>query len=80
MKTSLDHLPAAKRRELDHIKTVLMREFETAIAGGTQPWRRNGKILKVILFGSFGRGDWVEDRRSGYQSDWDLLIIVNHEN
>lgn len=33
MKTSLDHLPAAKQRELEHIKTVLMREFEVAIAG-----------------------------------------------
>ena len=80
MKSSLDHLPPGKRRELDHIKTVLMSEFEIAIAGGTQPWRRNGRILKIILFGSFGRGDWVEDRSSGYKSDWDLLIIVNHEN
>ena len=79
MKSSLDRLPAGKRRELEHVQAVLMREFEAAIAGGTQPWRRNGKILKVILFGSFGRGDWVDDRRSGYQSDWDLLIIVNQE-
>jgi hypothetical protein len=42
MKTSFDHFPAAKQREHEHVKTVLMREFETAIAGGTQPWRRNG--------------------------------------
>src|ERR1700679_4148546 len=79
MKTSLDHLPAAKQRELEHIKTVLMGEFETAIAGGTQPWRRNGKILKVILFGSFSRQDWVDEAQNGYQSDWDLLVIVNHK-
>jgi predicted nucleotidyltransferase/HEPN domain-containing protein len=79
MKTSLDHLPAAKQRELEHIKTVLMREFEAAIAGGTQAWRRNGKILKLILFGSFSRTDWVDEPQNGYQSDWDLLIIVNHE-
>jgi predicted nucleotidyltransferase len=79
MKTSLDHLPAAKQRELEHIKTVLMREFEAAIAGGTQPWRRNGKILKLILFGSFSRTDWVDEPQNGYQSDWDLLIIVSHE-
>ena len=79
MKTSLDHLPAAKQRELEHIKTVLMREFEAAIAGGTQPWRRNGKILKLILFGSFGRTDWVDEPQNGYQSDWDLLIVVSHE-
>jgi predicted nucleotidyltransferase/HEPN domain-containing protein len=79
MNTSLDHLPAAKKRELEHIKTVLMREFETAIAGGTQDWRRNGKILKLILFGSFSRTDWVDEPQNGYQSDWDLLIVVNHE-
>jgi predicted nucleotidyltransferase/HEPN domain-containing protein len=79
MKTSLDHLPAAKQRELEHIKNVLMREFEAAIAGGTQDWRRNGKILKLILFGSFSRTDWVDEPQNGYQSDWDLLIIVNHE-
>lgn len=79
MKTSLDHLPAAKQRELEHIKTVLMREFEAAIAGGTQGWRRNGKILKLILFGSLSRTDWVDEPQNGYQSDWDLLIIVSHE-
>ena len=79
MKTSLDHLPAAKRRELEHIKSVLMDEFDSAIAGGTQTWRRNGKILKAILFGSFSRTDWVDEPQNGYQSDWDLLIIVNHE-
>jgi len=79
MKTNLDHLPAGKQRELEHIKSVLMSEFETAIAGGTQPWRRNGKILKLILFGSFSRTDWVDEPRNGYQSDWDILIVVSHE-
>lgn len=33
----------------------------------------------MILFGSFARGDWVEDRGSGYMSDYDLLVIVNDE-
>jgi predicted nucleotidyltransferase/HEPN domain-containing protein len=72
-------LPPAKQRELEHIKSVFMREFEAAIAGGTQPWRRNGKILKLILFGSFSRTDWVDEPQNGYQSDWDLLIIVSDE-
>jgi uncharacterized protein len=79
MKTSLDHLPTAKQRELEHIKTVLMSEFETAVSGGTQSWRRNGKILKLILFGSFSRTDWVDEPENGYQSDWDLLIVVSHD-
>jgi predicted nucleotidyltransferase/HEPN domain-containing protein len=79
MKTNLDHLPPAKQRELEHIKSVFMREFEAAIAGGTQPWRRNGKILKLVLFGSYSRTDWVDEPQNGYQSDWDLLIVVSDE-
>ena len=79
MKTSLDHLPAAKQRELGHIRTVLLREFEAAIAGGAQDWRKNGKVLKLVLFGSFSRTDWVDEPQNGYQSDWDILVIVNHE-
>ncbi len=30
-----------------------------------------------MLFGSYARGDWVEDRGSGYLSDYDLLVVVN---
>jgi uncharacterized protein len=79
MKTSLDHLPTAKQSELEHVVTVLKEEFETAIAGGGAECRSTAKIFKIILFGSFARGDWVEDRISGYKSDWDILIVVSHE-
>ena len=77
MKTGLDHLPAGKRRELDLVKAVLMEEFDKALVGATQPWRREGKIQKIILFGSFSRRDWVDEPQNGYQSDWDLLIVVS---
>jgi predicted nucleotidyltransferase len=43
------------------------------------PHRRVGRILKVVLFGSYARGGWVEDRISGYRSDYDLLIVVNDQ-
>jgi predicted nucleotidyltransferase len=56
-----------------------MEEFEKAIALGNQAWKRGGKILKVILFGSYARSDWVDDPDNGYQSDFDLLIVVSHE-
>jgi predicted nucleotidyltransferase/HEPN domain-containing protein len=79
MKATLDHLPAAKARELEHVKDVFLKEFDLAIAGGTNPWRKQGKIQKIILFGSFSRDDWVDEPQNGYQSDFDLLIIVNHE-
>ena len=79
MKTSLDHLPETKRRELARAVEILFSEFEAAIAGGQSQAKRQGQILKVILFGSYARGDWVDDPVGGYVSDIDLLVVVNHE-
>ncbi|MBI1197916.1 MAG: HEPN domain-containing protein [Phenylobacterium sp.] len=78
MKTSLDHLPENKRRELQWVLEVLFREFEEATKRKASP-RGQGRILKVILFGSYARGDWVDDPIGGYKSDYDLLIVVNHD-
>ena len=58
---------------------ILFAEFEAAIAGGTMPYKRKGAILKVILFGSYARGDWVSDPIGGYISDYDLLVVVNDD-
>lgn len=79
MRTDLDHLPDTKRRELELIQKILFEEFEDAIRLGTQPFKRQGRVLKIILFGSYARGDWVNDPVGGYISDYDLLVIVNHE-
>ncbi len=81
MKTTLDHLPERQQQELAHIRTTLLTEFEAALrkgAGGTSDWRRNGKVLKIILFGSYARSDWVDEPDNGYLSDFDLLVIVSH--
>ena len=43
------------------------------------PELRGGKLLKIILFGSSARGDWVEDPVGRYFSDYDLLVIVDRE-
>lgn len=32
-----------------------------------------------MLFGSYARDDWVEDRIGGYFSDFDLLVVVDQE-
>ncbi len=79
MKTDLDHLPETKRRELARVVEILFAEFEAAIAGGTMPYKRKGAILKVVLFGSYARGGWVDDPVGGYVSDYDLLVVVNDE-
>ena len=82
MKDALDHLPERQQRELERIRTILLDEFDRAIhAGGgpSQSWRRDGKILKIILFGSYSRDDWVDAPETGYQSDFDILVIASHE-
>lgn len=77
---TLDHLPASKRRELARVLEILFDEVQTFQAHKHSDRKTGGKILKVILYGSYGRGDWVEDRASGYRSDYDLLIVVNHKS
>jgi predicted nucleotidyltransferase/HEPN domain-containing protein len=79
MKSSLEHLPESKRRELARVVEILFAEFQDAIVLGTQPHKRMGRILKVVLYGSYARGDWVSDPIGGYVSDYDLLVVVNHD-
>jgi predicted nucleotidyltransferase/HEPN domain-containing protein len=80
MRSDLDHLPEAKRRELGHVAQLIRDGFAQAISHRTQPRFRNGRLLKIILFGSYARGDWVEDPVGRYFSDFDLLVVVDHED
>jgi uncharacterized protein len=81
MKTGLDHLPPAKQRELERVVQILFQEFGDATAVATSEWKKQARILKVILYGSYARGGWVDEPHTakGYQSDFDLLVIVNHD-
>lgn len=78
MKSDADHLPERNQTELDHIQRILLDEFAAAIATATKPHKRNGKVYKIILFGSYARDDWVDEPENGYQSDYDLLVVVSH--
>ncbi|MGB5076029.1 MAG: nucleotidyltransferase domain-containing protein, partial [Sphingorhabdus sp.] len=80
MRTDLDHLPAVKQRELERVLQIIFEEFADVQALATGR-RKAGRILKVILYGSFARGGWVDEPHTskGYKSDFDLLIIVNHK-
>ncbi len=77
MRTDLDHLPARKRRDLERVVKILFAEFEDATRIATQDWKRKGRILKIVLFGSYARGDWVDDPKGGYFSDYDILVVVS---
>ena len=61
MTSDLDHLPEAKRNELAFVVDLIRKGFAFAISRRTMPRLRGGRLLKIILFGSYARGDWVED-------------------
>ena len=65
MKQDITHLPERKQQELKNITQIICD-----IA----------KPEMVILFGSYARGDWVEDKYDKehyrYQSDFDILVLV----
>ncbi|WP_133510649.1 HEPN domain-containing protein [Candidatus Thiosymbion oneisti] len=66
MKTSLEHLPEQKQQELQKAIEIIREEID---------------LDMLILFGSYVRGDWVEDLDPEtllyrYQSDFDLLVVT----
>ncbi len=69
MKTDFFHLPEHKQAELKAIKEALIPRYS--------------EIEVILLFGSYARGNWVEDKyvEKGityeYKSDYDLLIICS---
>ena len=67
MKKSLNHLPKQKQDELKTIVRMMREEFD---------------VEMIILFGSYARGDWVEelgpdDFHYTYQSDFDILVVAD---
>ena len=60
----LKHLPAQKQRHLEAIVAMIRDALEVEL---------------IILFGSHARGDFVSDRKIGYFSDYDILVIVEDE-
>ncbi len=64
MQTSIDHLPEHKQAQLRAVTALILNN--------------TASVEMVILFGSHARGDWVEDRATGYFSDFDLLVVVSN--
>jgi len=79
MRADLDHLPQGKQRELAQIVRVLFEELQEVTGRTTDPKRKAARILKLVLYGSYARGDWVDDPIGGYQSDYDILVVVNDD-
>lgn len=73
-------LPRRAQRDIERAVAVLREEFAKAIAGRKSEHLRNGRILKIILFGSYAKGRQVVDPVGRYFSDYDLLVVVDHED
>lgn len=78
MRTEFDFLPPLAQSELELIVEILFQGLRSATQNATGD-RKNGRILKIILFGSNARGDWVEAPQDAnrYRSGYDILVIVN---
>jgi HEPN domain-containing protein/predicted nucleotidyltransferase len=69
LKTSLEHLPDHKRYELNSIMIAIVRLVQPEM---------------IVLFGSYSRGDWVDERHYEdgtlyeYKSDYDILVVTEH--
>ncbi len=69
MKTDLSHLPEGKRGDIEAVAAAIRAE------SSIEP-------EMIILFGSYARGDWVEDYTYDgpttyfYISDYDIFIVV----
>ncbi|MEO6286814.1 MAG: HEPN domain-containing protein [Dyadobacter sp.] len=63
MKISLSHLPQNKQDQLQALTKIVIDKVPAEM---------------VILFGSYARGDWVEDYQEKYEyvSDFDILIVT----
>ncbi len=79
MRSNLEHLPEKKQRELARVVEIIHEEFSDALEGSSASFKKRGRILKIILFGSYARGTWVDEPHTmkGYRSDYDILVIVN---
>jgi len=64
MRTGLEHLPAHKREQITAIAALVQAQTPAEM---------------IVLFGSYARGNWVEDIAQGYFSDFDLMVIVGTE-
>ena len=79
MKNSLDHLNLQKQKEVTYIRKVILEELEARLRKSTSKRVARYRILKLVLYGSFARGTWFDDRKSGRASDYDFLVIVSHK-
>ncbi len=72
MENSISHLPDVKKNELERIVAVIKKNCDD--------------IEKIILFGSYARGNYKEAKdlnpisRTGHVSDYDVLVVTGKKD
>lgn len=83
MRTNVDHLPEGKQAELKRIVEILLEEMDNINGNRSPKHKKLGRIDQIILFGSYTGNCWMDDkaigRGVGYQSDYDILLVVNFD-
>jgi uncharacterized protein len=79
MNPNLNHLPRDKQKQIAFVVETIRAGFAHATARRSMPRLRGAKLLKIILFGSYARGGWVDDAKGRYFSDFDILCVVDRE-
>lgn len=79
MKDRLDHLNLQKQRDIAYVRKVILEELEKRLRKSKSERVRRYRVLKLVLYGSFAKGTWFDDRKSGRASDYDFLVIVSHK-
>ncbi|WP_144578816.1 nucleotidyltransferase and HEPN domain-containing protein [Agrobacterium sp. DE0009] len=81
MRSDIGHLPHTKQRELERVVRIIHEEFAGIVERSKSEAKKDGRIYKIILFGSYARGTWVDEPHTskGYRSDFDILVIVSNK-
>jgi len=77
MNTDISHLRPNRQRELEHIVATVLKSVEDDMRHRV-PHNKVARVERIILYGSYARGDWKEDHLSGFSSDFDILVVVSH--
>jgi predicted nucleotidyltransferase/HEPN domain-containing protein len=81
MKSDIGHLPQKKQVELEKVVRIIHEEFAGVVERSKSDAKKDGRIYKIILFGSYARGTFVDEPHTskGYRSDFDILVIVSNK-
>ncbi|EJU14974.1 plasmid stabilization system [Sphingomonas sp. LH128] len=75
----IEKLPRRAQHDIERATQILREEFVQATTGCKIERHNAGRLLKIILFGSYAKGKQVVDPVGRYFSDYDLLVVVDKE-